>query len=204
MNLKITRTILVVTALASPGFGAEEPERNPPPTEPKRSTVNVQTLLEEGLAAGEFPAGLVVRVNSCEGILREELAGKAIPPSRVEAWEFSAKRVSRIERSDDPKTAATEQSSRPFDSKVICRDLLNGKALEIPANKGTGKPIVMLESPYERGSRSIEVLWKGESVLELRETNGPFFMAYPETDARAFGKLYERLSGHARNAFAAE
>jgi hypothetical protein len=102
---------------------------------------------------------------------------------------------------DDEKGTKWRVESRPFDTKGICQDLLAGKALEIQARKGTGPQVAFAGSPYRRGSRILEVVWNGEAVLELNETNGPFLHLYRETDARAFGALYERLAQQARILF---
>ena len=91
--------------------------------------------------------------------------------------------------------------SRPFDSKGLCKDLLEGKAIEIQTRKGTGPEVAMAGTPYRRGSRFIEVVWNGETVLDLFETNGATLDLYRESDARAFGALYERLASQARVLF---
>jgi hypothetical protein len=59
-------------------------------------------------------------------------------------------------------------------------------------------------SGYDAGTRSIEVVWKGETVLTLIETNGPTLRLYRESDARAFGALYEKLATQARTVFQAQ
>ena len=59
----------------------------------------------------------------------------------------------------------------------------------------------LIGSAYGRGGRSIEVVWNGEVILHLNETNGPGLVFYRETDARAFGALYERLASRARVSF---
>ena len=91
--------------------------------------------------------------------------------------------------------------SRRFDSKGICEDLLEGKAIEIQARKGKGPEVALAGTPYQRGSRSIEVVWNGETILDLHETNGPALVVYRESDARAFGALNERLATQARILF---
>ena len=45
------------------------------------------------------------------------------------------------------------------------------------------------------------MVWQGETVLSLFETNGPTLKFYKESDARAFGALYERVASQARLLF---
>ena len=44
-------------------------------------------------------------------------------------------------------------------------------------------------------------MWNGETILDLHETNGAALDLYRESDARAFGALYERLASQARVVF---
>ena len=91
-----------------------------------------------------------------------------------------------------------------FDCALLERDLrelLEGKAIEIQARKGKGPEVGFVGTRYHRGSRSIEVVWNGETILDLHETNGPALHLYRESDARAFGALYERLASQARVLF---
>ena len=114
----------------------------------------------------------------------------------------SSNQVHRIERKyKDGKCIYRRIESRPLDSKGICNDLLEGKAVEIQARKGKGPRVALAGSSYKRGSRSIEVEWNGETILDLHETNGSVLDVYRESDARAFGALYERLASQARALF---
>ncbi len=73
--------------------------------------------------------------------------------------------------------------------------------MEIHARKGTGPEMGFVGSRYRRGSRFITVEWNGRTILDLHESNGPALDLYRETDARAFGALYERLASQARGLF---
>jgi hypothetical protein len=120
----------------------------------------------------------------------------------VELWEFTSNQVHRVEgKHRDGKSAYHRIESRPFDSKGMCGDLLDGKAIEIQARNGKGPRVALAGTPYRRGSRSIEVVWNGEAILDLHETNGAVLDVYRESDARAFGALYERLASQARAVF---
>ena len=166
------------------------------------STVEVRALLEKGQASEMLPQGMVVRLSACLGILDQDSAGKGIPDHLLETWEFTSNQVRRVVMEKDKEDKAVERfESRPFDSKEICKDLLKGQVLEIHAGKGTGPDVAFAGSPYRRGSRSIEVLMNGKVILQLHETNGPFLKLYAETDARAFGALYDRLARQARQKF---
>ena len=121
-----------------------------------------------------------------------------MPAIMKETWEFTSGQVRRVRlEGEDDKSTDHLVESRPFDSKGICKDLLEGKAIEIQAGKGEGPKVGFIGSPYHAGGRSIEGVWKGETILNLSETNGPFLKLYPETDARAFGALYEKLASQA-------
>jgi hypothetical protein len=161
------------------------------------SVMDARTLLEAGQVSGVWPEGMVVRIGACLGESDVQAAGGQVPDELRERWEFTSNQVHRVVIEDDKE----KKQSHPFDSKGICKDLLEGKAIEIQARKGTGPKVVLLGTTYRRGSRSIEVVCKGEIILDLHETNGPAFDAYRETDARAFGALYERLASQARAAF---
>lgn len=171
----------------------------------KLGPMEVRTLLEKGQAAGALPEGMIIRVSACLGERKEEAAANGIPPGLTETWEFTSKQVRRIRLDDveeESENRTREQVDKvPFDSKNLCKELLEGKAIEIQSGQGTGPEVGFVGSSYERGSRSIKIEFQGETVLELFETNGPFLQLYRETDARAFGALYEKLAGQARNHF---
>ena len=164
--------------------------------------MDVRTLLEKGRASSSLPKGMIIRIGACLGELTVAGSGDRLPEVLQEAWEFTSNQVHRVvfEYKED-KCIYHRIESRPFDSKDLCKDLLEGKAIEIQSRKGKGPESVLAGTPYQRGSRSIEVVWNEETILDLRKTNGPTFHAYRESDARAFGALYERLATQARALF---
>ena len=186
--------LLVVPSLV----GAEQA---PPKEGKKREPMEARPLLDAGRASASWPEGMVIRVSACLGELDERASVRG-PAEMKETWEFTSGQVHRVSFEDgDGKSTDHRVGSRPFDSKGICKDLLEGKAIEIQARKGEGPEVGFIGSHYHRGSRSIEVTWKGETILHLYETNGPFLKFYQESDARAFGALYERLASQARSLF---
>lgn len=164
--------------------------------------MDARTLLEQGQTSGSLPEGMVIRIAACLGELDRKDSADRVSDTLTETWEFVSNQVHRVEREyQDGKSTYRRMASRPFDSKGICKDLLDGKAIEIQARKGKGPDVVLAGTPYHRGSRSIEVVWNGKTILDLHETNGPALDVYRESDARAFGALYERLVTQARTAF---
>jgi hypothetical protein len=175
----------------------------PAATKPRPEVL--KALLVEAQRTGTFPADLVIRVRACLGSPDHRIPGEELPDSLLENWEFSANQVHRIEyESKEGKSNYRRLESRPFETKALCGQILEGKAVEIHAKRGTGPQLIMVGSRYERGSRSIEVLWKGEELLSLGETNGPALIAYRQTDAIAFGALYEHLAQQARDRFSSK
>jgi len=170
----------------------------------KPEPVDVRSLLEKGRASAVLPEGMVIRFGACLGDSDLEVSGKRVPDELRESWEFTSHQVHRVmgeQEKDNAKPSRQRVESRPFDTKSICIDLLEGKAIEISARKGNGPEIGFIGTSYHAGSREIEVLLNGEAILTLLETNGPFLHLYRETDARAFGALYERLASQARVLF---
>ena len=167
----------------------------------KREPIAARTLLEAGRASASWPEGMVIRVSACLGE-PDARASVPLPAGMKETWEFTSGQVHRVSFDDtNGKSTDHRVESRPFDSKGICKDLLEGKVIEIQAGKGEGPEVGLIGSHYHRGGRSIEVTWKGETILHLYETNGPFLKFYRQSDARAFGALYERLASQARILF---
>ena len=164
----------------------------------KRPAIEVRALLEKGQATGTWPEGMVIRIGACLG----EPSRDRIPAGLSESWEFTSNQVHRVvcEYKQD-RSIYKRVESRPFDAKGLCQELLAGKAIEIHAEQGQGPVVGLIGSGYGRGSRNIEVVWQGKTILELFETNGPFLKFYRETDARAFGALYEGLARQARALF---
>ena len=200
----ITIVCVLVASLAKADQkpGAVGAEQAPSKDCKKLGPMDVRALLEKGQASGSLPEGMVIRVSACLGEPDAKGSGDRLPVEVRETWEFTSGQVRRVRPEDtDDKTSERRAESRPFDSKDLCKELLEGKAIEIQAGKGEGPEVGFMGSQYQRGSRSIELVWKGETVLSLSETNGPFLKFYRESDARAFGALYERLASQARVLF---
>ncbi len=170
-----------------------------PPAADSRTTqpADIRTVLERNKDAAALPAGLIIRVSACLG--QAENPGPNDPAVLKESWEITATEIHRVVAdSKNGQVFYRRLESRPFDSKGICKELLEGKALEIQARKGNGPEVGLIGTNYRRGSRSIEVTLHDQTLLDLGETNGPFLHFYRESDAKAFGALYERLAGKAR------
>ena len=163
---------------------------------------DLRLILESGKNAQALPQEVVIRIGACLGESDVKASSDRVPDELRETWEFTSNQVHRVVF-DYKKDKSTYKrvESRPLDSKGICKDLLEGKAIEIQARKGEGPEVGFVGTRYHRGSRSIEVVWNGETILNLHETNGPFLGLYRESDARAFGALYERLARQARGTF---
>ncbi len=200
--------ITIVCVLVAPLAKSDEKPgplgANQPPSQDgkKRGPISAQGLLEQGLASGSLPKGMVIRIGACLGESDVKASGDRVPDEARETWEFTSKEVHRVvfEYAKD-KSTYRRVESRPFDSKGLCKDLLDGKVIEIQARKGKGPEVGFAGTRYHRGSRDLEVVWNGETILSLLETNGPFLQLYRESDARAFGALYERLASQARALF---
>jgi hypothetical protein len=193
-------TTILAALLSLPGPLAAE--QNPSKVEKKTGAMDAGTLLEKGRASGSLPEGMVIRIAACLGEPAVKRSGDPASEELHENWEFTSNQVHRVEcEYNNDKSTYHRIESRPFDSKGICKDLLEGKAIEIQARKGKGPRVALAGSPYQRGSRFIEVVWNGETILDLHETNGPALDVYRESDARAFGALYERLASQARVLF---
>ncbi len=208
-TMKALRHITAIVCTFVAPLAIADPKAGPAGAEPVRSKdskksepVDVRALLENGMASGSLPEGMVIRFGACLGGPDEKAAKNGAPNELRENWEFTANQVRRIVPGEEDNASHTE--SRSFDSKDLCKVLLDGKAIEIRARKGEGPEVGFVGSGYHLGSRSIEVVWKGETVLTLVETNGPFLQLYRESDARAFGALYEKLARKARVIFQAQ
>ncbi len=166
--------------------------------------IAVRTVLDKGQATGALPEGMVIRIGACLGESDVKASPDGVPDELREGWEFTSHQVHRVvgEYDKDKSTYGYKRvESRPFDSKDICKNLLEGKAIEIQTRKGEGLEVGFVGTHYHRGSRDLEVVWNGEPILNLLETNGPVFQLYRESDARAFGALYELLANQARVLF---
>lgn len=199
-NVTLYGTTILAALFAIPGPLAAEQE--PAKVEKKTGATDVRTLLEKGRASGSLPEGMVIRIGACLGELDVKASGDRVSEQLHETWEFTSNQVHRVEcEYKEDKCTYRRIELCPFDSIGICKDLLDGKAIEIQARKGKGPRVALAGSPYQRGSRVIEVVWNGETILDLHETNGPALDVYRESDARAFGALYKRLASQARVLF---
>ena len=128
--------------------------------------------------------------------------GDVVEEHFKEAWEFTSNQVHRaVWEYDDTKKEGRYKrlESRAFDSKNLCNELLDGKALEIDREGGTGKRVMFVGTPYLFGGRSIEVELNGKTLLDLHEACTSY--GYRESNARAFATLYEKLASQARARF---
>ncbi len=173
---------------------------------------SAKSILESGKAAGRLPEGVVIRVWANlehsvpadeEQKLKEEAKGVDFAKNLRESWEFTADQVHRIEYDDSGKAGVRVRAeSRPFDSKGLCKELLEGKVLSIGKGEGTGEAVLFFGTNYEVGGRFVEVFKDGDRRITVGESC--IFGSYAESDARAFAALYEKLAKQARAAFAGE
>ena len=123
----------------------------------------------------------------------------------METWEFTSDQVRRVRNkggADDVLICSLRPfDAVPFDSKGLCKQLLEGKAIEIQDDSGEGPLTGFIGSPYGHGTRAIQLELKGEMILNLLETNGATLDLYRESNAKAFGALYEQLASQARAQF---
>jgi hypothetical protein len=186
--------------VVDPKSSAEKTEEKTAQAAPTSEPIDVPGLLNEGRANSLMPKGMIIRISACMGEADDNTP--EVARELVELWEFTPGEVHRVERdSREGKSVYKRLESRRFDTSGLCKLLLEGKAMEIQARKGTGPETILAGTIYHRGSRSIEVEFHGQTILDLSETNGPFLHVYRETDAKAFGALYERLAAQARPLF---
>jgi hypothetical protein len=202
--------ILVVAVVAVANWViAEEPT---PGIQREKNRNTVRGLLEEGQKNGALPEGVFIRVHAHLYHAKEEKQAEAKKRGELleepfkEIWEFTATEVHRVvwEEGLNKKYSYRRIETRPFDSKQFSKELLEGKFLEIGIGNGKGEPTQYVGSDYRLGGRSIEFFRNAnaESLLELYEhCTGP---GYPESDAIAFGGLYEKLAAQGRKAFQPE
>lgn len=195
-------TMLLAGLLAV--FSSVRAEQEPAKDRKQLEPLEVRALLEKGRASGSLPEGMVIRVSCCLGERKVD-ANEGVSELLKETWEFTTDQVRRIvsENGNDDEGNGTRKraDSRLFDSKNICQELLEGQVIEIHAAKGEGPEVAFASCSYCRGHRSLQVELNGETILELLEVDGPYLKLYRETDARAFGALYEKLASQARVAF---
>jgi len=188
----------------------EKPEPKEPP--------QAKAFLESA-GAGKLPPGCVIRVWAHLWGDKEEGEQNITPQSRRvgengeknrgvhvgdrfdESWQITADRVYRMaSEGKGGKSVERRVALQAFDSRGICKMLLDGKALSIAAGEGEGDPVQFAGTPYVFGGRAIEILIDGREVLHLGESCA--FAGYLETDALAFAALYDQLASKARAAFA--
>ncbi len=168
-------------------------------------TVDLRTILNTGKRANALPPSVVVRVEADLSHRTSALAEKYAdsPKKFKETWEFTSKHVHRV-AVDPPKVPGgglvyRRVESRPFDSKNLCQELLEGKVQAIEAADGTGESVQFVGTNYDAGHRAIEIFVSNQSRLLVCESC--FFAGFPKTDARAFAAIYEKLAIQARAAF---
>jgi len=161
-----------------------------------------RALLEEGRSSDSLPAGLVIRVGACLGVADSLASEHRAPEELKETWEFTSHHVHRVVIENvKGKNSYHRVESLPFDTKGICNDYLDGKAIEIQAKKGQGPEVGFMGTKYHLGWRFIELVWNEETILDLHENRAAGLCLYRESDARAFGALYDRLASQARVLF---
>ena len=183
-------------AVAAPALLADEPEYQ-----------EVETLLKTGRKTKSLPKGLVIRLEAdLWKSAAKERADVDFGKKLQEIWEFSNDHVHRVVIEKPRKQAGqrvyVRVQSTPFDAKDLCADLLDGKVLNIATREGMGDGRRFVGTELDYGDRSIEILIDGQSALEMGECCA--FAGYAETNAIAFGDLYEHLASQARAAFASQ
>lgn len=175
-----------------------------------KSSPEIRTILEAGRATGSFPKELVIRLSADLATAtpldpKERKEGEArginFDKRLSETWEFTSTHVHWVViEAKDRRTVYRRIESRPFNSENLCKELLEGKIIEVEAQEGTGEGVLFAGTDYNIGDRSIEIFHRGTRVLEVGETCVGGGLA--ESDARAFAALYERLANQARALFA--
>ncbi|MFO1062382.1 MAG: hypothetical protein U0892_00730 [Pirellulales bacterium] len=165
----------------------------------------LQSILKQGIEAGDMPEGLTIRISACLGDPENRSGEKTqLPNLLIENWEFTTKHVHRVTvESVGGKRSHVRTETKTFDTRVLCRELSDGKIADVAKGHGSGPGVVLMGSEFRMGSRTIEILWNNDPILDLGETNGPALIAFAESDAKLFGALYERLASHARESYQA-
>jgi hypothetical protein len=206
MKFKITLYVMTLLAGLLVDAGPVRADQDPSKDGKKHELLDARTLLEAGQASRSLPAGVVLRVSAdlfrtdSENIkarAEAEARGVVFEKSLTETWEFTSNQVYRVVvENENRRSTYRRVKSRPFDSKGLCKELIDGNALEIQAARGKGKPLMFVGTNYYLGGRSIEIRRNGETVLNIGEHCT--VAGYAESDARAFAALYERLASQAR------
>jgi hypothetical protein len=205
-------TICTCLLLSSPLIFAEETARG---NIEKPKHQDVHALLEEGQKTGMLPEGAVLKVHahlfglSQDDIDEAKANGKVLKESLSEAYEFTSNKIRRIDitreegEDEEYEIVTTRVETRPYDSKELCKTLLQGKFLEIDKREGTGDPLQFVGTNFRCGGRAIELKKTSEEEVVLINLSEHCATAgYHETDARAFAALYEQLAKLARQEFA--
>lgn len=190
--MKTQLPLILAVACSVIGSASAEDER-------EQHTKEARQLLEFSQRTGTLPEGVAIRVVAqLSGHLDNGRRGEE--RTFKEAWEFTSKEVHRIVgRCEDQKFVYRRTDSRPFDSIVLCKELMDGKVFEIEERKAKGDEIMFAGTDFNMGLRSIEILRNGEAILEVYECCA--LAGFRGEDAIAFAALYERLAAHARETY---
>ena len=161
---------------------------------PGLSSEDLQDLLTAGRVAGRLPVGFCVR-------LQAEMWASGDTERFKECLEITPDEAHHcIVRVVNGSTSYVRIRSVPIATRDVCQTLLSGGLLDIDERKGTGKPTLFAGTHYKLGSRQITILVPGKAPFVVGESCAVAPM--PESDARAFGALYEKLAAPARAALA--
>jgi hypothetical protein len=207
MNHRIMCVLLGTLLCLAPSLSGAEDE--PAGNSQKAAALqreDVRAIFESGQVANALPSRVVVHISA-------HLTRVASPTRRHgagarktfnEMWEFTAGGVHRVVETPGENGGGStlhRAESIPFDTAGICKEMLDGGVLKFgEADKGRRENFI--DTEYDIGHRSIEVLLDGKSVLWVGESC--VTAGYVESDARAFAALYEKLATKARDAFAAK
>lgn len=186
--------LAAASLVMSPLFAEDPPSAGTLPDSSDHAVL--RTMLQKSRDAKVFPKDVVIRL--------EANAWMPSNPSNglKESWEFSSNQVHRIVRDESKRHLSFRRvQSLPVDTKTLCRELLDAHVFEIEAAEGSGTPLLFAGTSFEGGvgDRSIEILVDGQLMFLICEScvGG----AMPETNARAFSAVYQKLASRARGAF---
>jgi hypothetical protein len=206
--MKTTATGILTFAIA--GLTAASVFAQPDQREQKAKFA--KAILQSGQASGVLPKGIVVRVEASlsrpdseneKARAKAKAAGVPFQEKLNEIWEFTTNQVHRVVSEKKEKDWVYRRvESRPFDSANLCKELLEGRIMEIDERKEDGEAITFAGTDYQLGHRSVEILADGEPLLLLCEScTGEGYLG---ADAYSFGALYEVLAKQARECFKAK
>lgn len=167
-------------------------------------------LLKQGRDSGKWPAGFVIRMEAhlfhavpADPDERDELKNQGIDVNQRldEVWEFSDGRVHKVKmKLDESETQRVYErvESAAFNSRAICRELLEGNIESLGEEQGPGAHH-FAGTGYDLGERSIVFLQDGKIIDFVGESCA--IAGFSEKDAKAFSRLYDSLSSKARQAF---